>query len=226
LRRYVVLRNCGAFGQVTGEDRRVRPANEVDDLRERFEAKLSGLEGRRLLAVDYWDVHNFAAEPARWDHGDWHHAVMGVGLLTAAGPATITWTSTFHSYGVEVLDGRIEDHLILGEEGPERIGPDANARSPWDRYLRMPIRGTAAHWERLELGARRRADGSVVEAARTVDVPMAVCLEFDAGAVWFVAAIPEPPDWQRVFVGGDEIMVVFSHEKMRDMGFRDATSRQ
>lgn len=26
---------------------------------------------------------------------------------------------------------------------------------------------------------------------------------------------------QRVFIPGDEIMVVFSHEKMRDMGFAD-----
>jgi hypothetical protein len=204
----------------------VRPANEVDDLRARFEARLSGLEGRRLLTVDYWDVHNFASESARWDYGDWHHAVMGVGLRTDAGPATITWTSTFYSYGVEVLDGRIEDHLVLGEEGPERIGPDGGSRSPWDRYLGTRIRETAAHWERLELGPRRRGDGSVVELARAVDVPMAVRLDFAAGAVWFVAAIPEPPDWQRVFVGGDEIMVVFSHEKMRGMGFGDTAFLQ
>lgn len=51
---------------------------------------------------------------------------------------------------------------------------------------------------------------------------MAVRLDFVAGAVWFVAAIPDPPEGQRVFVGGDEIMVVFSHEKMRDMGFGDS----
>ena len=151
---------------------------------------------------------------------------MGVGLRTDAGPATITWTSTFYSYGVEVLDGRIEDHLILGEEGPERIGPDASSESPWDRYLRTPIRETAAQWERLELGPCRRADGSVVEPAHAVDVPIAVRLDFAAGAVWCVAAIPEPPDWQRVFVGGDEIMVVFSQEKMSDMGFDATTFRQ
>ncbi|WP_410580650.1 hypothetical protein [Amycolatopsis sp. lyj-108] len=199
----------------------MKPTDEVDDLRARFEARLCALRGRRLLAVDYWDVHNFASEPARWDYGNWHHAVMGVGLGTDTGPVTITWTDTFYSYGVEVLDGRIEDHLILDEEGPERIGPDAGSGSPWDRYLRTPIRETAVHWERLELGPGRRADGSVVEPARAVDVPMAVRLDFAAGAVWFVAAMPEPPEWQRVFVGGDEIMVVFSAEKMRDMGFPD-----
>ncbi|WP_340682747.1 hypothetical protein LCL61_29335 [Amycolatopsis coloradensis] len=54
-----------------------------------------------------------------------------------------------------------------------------------------------------------------------MDVPLAVRLDFAAGAVWFVAAMPEPPEWRRVFVGGDEIMVVFSPEKMLDMGFGD-----
>ncbi|RSN24240.1 hypothetical protein DMC63_06770 [Streptomyces sp. WAC 05977] len=200
--------------------------DEVGGLRARFEARLSGLQGRRLLAVDYWDVHNFSSEPARWDYGSWHHAVMGVGLCTDVGPATITWTDTFYSYGVEVLDGRIEDTLILGADGPERVGHDAGSGSPWDRYLRTPIRDTAAHWERVELGPSRRADGTVVEPASAVDVPLALRLDFIEGKVWFVAAMPEPPEGQRVFVGGDEIMVVFSREKMRDMGFNDITFLQ
>ncbi len=55
---------------------------------------------------------------------------------------------------------------------------------------------------------------------------MALRLDFTAGAVWFVAAMPEPPDCQRVFVGGDEIMVVFSPAQMRDLGFGDTAFRQ
>jgi len=73
----------------------------------------------------------------------------------------------------------------------------------------------------VKLGPGRRADGTVVEPARTVDVPSALRLDFDAGAVWFAAAMPQLPDPRRVFVPGDEIMVVFSGEKMRDMGFAD-----
>ena len=50
----------------------------------------------------------------------------------------------------------------------------------------------------------------------------ALRLDFDAGAVWFVAAIPQPtPNRHRVFLPGEEIMVVFAREKMRDMGFQD-----
>ncbi|MEU5260980.1 hypothetical protein [Amycolatopsis sp. NPDC021455] len=191
----------------------------VSGSRARFEAKLSGLEGRRLTAVDYWDIRGFGSEPAQWDYGDWHHAVMGVGLGTDAGPVAVTWTSTFFCYGVEVFHDRIEDHLVLGEGGPERNGPHG---SSWSPYLGTPVRRAASHWERVELGPARRSDGTVVEPARVVHVPAAIRLDFAAGPVWFVAAIPRPPDMRRVFPLGDEIMVVFSREKMRDLGFGDA----
>ncbi|ANN18900.1 hypothetical protein SD37_26935 [Amycolatopsis orientalis] len=61
-------------------------------------------------------------------------------LSTDAGLSTIT----FYSYGVEVLDGRIEHHLGSGDEGPERIRPDVGYSSPWDQYLRTPLCGTSA----------------------------------------------------------------------------------
>lgn len=173
------------------------------------------------MAVDYWDIHNDAPEPARWDYGSWHHAVMGVELISDVGPATITWTSIFFPYGVEAFHSPIGEHLILGEGGPEPIRPHVEPGSVWHRYLGAPIRRTAFHWERLELGPSRQADGTVVGPARSVDLPTALRIDFDAGAVWFVAAIPQLPDVRRVFVPGDEIMVVFSHEKMRDMGFND-----
>jgi hypothetical protein len=199
----------------------VRSQSTPDDLRARFEEKLSGLRGRRLTAVDYWDVQNFGPEPARWDYGDWHHAVMGVQLGTDLGPVTLTWTNAFYPYGVEVFHDRIEDHLVLGEDGPARIGPDADGANPWAQHLGSLIRGTACHWEQLEVGPSRRADGSIVGPAYSVELPTAVRVDFQSGAVWFVAAIPQQPDMQRVFIPGDEIMVVFSPEKMRDMGFDD-----
>lgn len=167
------------------------------------------------MAVDYWDLHDEDPGPARWDHGDWHHAVMGVGLGTDAGPVTITWTNAFFPYGVEVFH---DQRLVSREGGLERISPQG---SVWGSYLGTAILGAAFHWERLDLGPCRRMDGTVVEPARTVDVPIALRLDFDAGTVWFAAAMPELPDPRRVFVPGDEIMVVFSGEKMRDMGFAD-----
>ena len=78
------------------------------DARAAFEGKVSALEGLRIQAVDYWDVHDLGPEPARWDYGDWHHAVMGVQLVTDAGPMTVTWTNTFFPYGVEVFADPIE----------------------------------------------------------------------------------------------------------------------
>jgi hypothetical protein len=68
----------------------MEPTAGLDDARARFEAKLHALRGRRLTAVDYWDVHNCGTEPMRWDYGDWHHAVMGVEFSTDQGPVTVT----------------------------------------------------------------------------------------------------------------------------------------
>ena len=206
---------------MTADHRGVGKVLESDGPRSHFEDKLRDLRNRRLTLVDYWDVYNFGPVPASWDYGNWHHAVMGVQLGTDLGPVTVTWTSTFYPYGIEVFHEPIEHHLVLGESGPQRIGPDVDGRSPWAPLLGTVIRGTACHWERLQIGPSRRTDGSIAAPAYSVDVPVAVRLDFAAGAVWFVAGMPQLPDPRRVFIPGDEIMVVFSGEKMRDMGFDD-----
>jgi hypothetical protein len=189
------------------------------DARVAFERKVLALEGLRIHAVDYWDVHNYGPEPARWDYGDWHHAVMGVQLSTDAGPVTVTWTSTFYPYGVEVFAEPIERHLVLGEDGAERIGPDGESR--WTGLLDTPVLQTTTSWERIELGQAILASGEVVEPARVVEIPTALRLDFSAGPVWFAAAIPQYPSMERVFSSGDEIMIVFSAAKMRAMGYDD-----
>lgn len=197
--------------------------DDIDRARGRFEGTLRALPGRCLTAVDYWDVHNFGPDPAPWDYGDWHHAVMGVELGTDLGPVTVTWTGTFYPYGVEVLDEPIEHHLASGDEGPQRVGPDGDGMRAWARCLGSPIRDTACHWQRLRIGPGRRADGSITGSAYSVDVPVAVRLDFAAAVVWFVAGIPQLPDSRGVFIPADEIMVVFSAERMREMGFADGT---
>lgn len=184
-----------------------------------FEAKVRRLVGQRIQTVDYWDIHNLTPAPARWNYGDWHHAVMGVQLSTDAGPFTVIWTSAFHPYGVEVFHDPIEHHLALGEGGPERIGPDDDSR--WTPFLNNPVQKAATWWDRLELGPTTLSSGEVVEPARSVDVPTALRLDFDAGPVWFAAAIPQPPSMEDVFIPGDEIMIVFTAAKVREMGYVD-----
>jgi hypothetical protein len=188
------------------------------ELREQFEGKVSDLVGRCVTSVDYWDIHHFGTDPARWDYGDWHHAVMGVQLNTDRDPVTVIWTNTFYPYGVEVFHGPIEDHLVLREDGPERVGPDAD--NAWACILGKPIRATKVWWDRLELGPAL-IEERVVEEARSVDVPTALRLDFDAGSVWFVAGIPQGPLMEEVFLPGDEIMVIFTAEKMLWAGFQD-----
>jgi hypothetical protein len=120
----------------------------------------------------------------------------GCQLSTDQGPVTLTWTATFYPYGVKVFHDPITDHLVLGEDGPQRVGPDDNDPGVWEPYLGSPIHGGIFNWERLEIGPSRRADGTIVGAAYTVDVPIALRVDFQAGAVWFVAAIPQFPQMQ------------------------------
>ncbi len=174
-----------------------------------FEHDAQALIGRRITGISYWDVHDFGQGPGVWDHGTWHHSVMGVGLDTDRGPVTVTWTSRFHPYGVEVLAREVESTLVRGEQGPQRVGP--TGPTAWDGLLGQVCRAVHVTWWTLEIGPSRLSDGTVVDEARTVEVPVAARLDFDPGSVWFVAAIPQPPSTveKGAFVGGDEIMVLF-----------------
>jgi hypothetical protein len=189
------------------------------DARATFEGKVRALEGLRIRAVDYWDVYGLGPEPARWDYGDWHHAVMGVELVTDAGPRTVTWTNTFYPYGVEVFADPIERHLVIREDGPARIGPDGECR--WTDFLDTPVLDATTWWDRLESGPATSGNGEIVAPARAVELPTAIRLDFDSGPVWFAAAIPQPPSMESVFIPGDEIMTVFSAERMTGMGYTD-----
>jgi hypothetical protein len=197
----------------------VTRAEDASAARAVFERALAGLVGHRVTGVAYWDIHRFDDEPATWDYGQWHHAVMGVELATEAGPWTVTWTDTFFPYGVEVLPEPIERQLAPGPAGPR--GWAVGDHPYWRTRAGQPVRSAQSFWERIELGPARRSDGTVMAAAEHVDVPVGVRLDFDAGPVWFVAGIPEYPQMDRVFIPGDEIMVVFSSAQMRSIGFPD-----
>lgn len=191
------------------------------DARARYDRRTRSLVGRRLLQVDYWDLGSDTNELGPWDHGDWHHAVMGLQLSTDAGPVTVTWTNVFHPYGVDVLAGPIETYLRIGEGGPVRNGPVWPSR--WAAHVGEPILEATTWWDRVGFGPSHMiSTGEIVSAAYEVDVPTALRLDFPAGPVWFVSAIPgEPPSPEEAFVMGDEIMVVFAERTMRSIGFAD-----
>ena len=212
LARLTCSRKLVRFGRSTSQGL----DNELVYSKVAFEESVRGLIGVTINSVDYWDVHNFSDEPSEWDHGDWHHAAMGVQLNSDAEPITVIWTNRFTEYGVEVFRDPIETQFTTHEEGPQRIGPDGP--SAWDRFLGHPVVSAATLWETVRIGPPT-IDGQVVGPARDFQVPSALQLEFDSGSVWFVAAMPMPPDLEKTLVPGDEIMVVFSEETMQAIGF-------
>ncbi|MEU4391840.1 hypothetical protein [Kribbella sp. NPDC023855] len=193
-----------------------------DEARAALERIVSGLVGERLVGIRYSDVYNFGPELRVWDHGDWHHAVMGVEFMLGTGPASIIWTSTFHPYGVEVFREPLSNHLVLGPEGPEMW--EAGDHPHWRERMKSPISNALLFWDRIVVGPAYRADGGErLSEADSVEVPVALRLEFAAGPlpVWFVSAVPKLSEPDDAFVHGDEIMVVFAADKMRRLGFPD-----
>jgi hypothetical protein len=204
---------------VCGSIDAVARAQDVPAAKAHFERKLEALVGQVVASVAYWDIHNWGDEPRTWDYGEWHHAVMGVELMTNVGRQTIIWTDTFFPYGVEVFPDPIAQHLRLAPEGPE--GWQVETYPEWRARSHGPVVGTATFWEHFDVGPARLSDGTVVGPAESHDVPVAIRLDFADGPVWFVAGSPQYPDMDltQTFLPGDEIMVVFTPEAMRSIGF-------
>ena len=191
------------------------------ELQQRYLRKTDALVGCRICSVTYWDVYNYSDEPRSWDFGDWHHAVMGVELLTDQGPVTVIWTDTFFPYGVEAFPESISRHLFLGEYGPQ--GWPVSDNLYWRERSGSPITSVSTFWETIHVGPGI-CGGVVVSEAETHEVPVALRLDFAAGPVWMVAGIPQWPNVESVFIPGDEILVVFSSARMRKIGFQKRTS--
>ena len=88
----------------------------------------------------------------------------------------------------------------------------------WRDRLRSQVEHVQTFWERFTIGAAHVRNVRVADPYE-VDVPVALRLDFAAGPVWMVAGIPQEPEMQEVFIPGDQIMVVFTADRMRQIGF-------
>jgi hypothetical protein len=191
---------------------------EFADERRRFEEQARGaLLGRRVAEVSYWDLHNYSDQPRSWDHGDWHHAAMGVEMVTDASPVSVVWTNRFFPYGIEVIPTPISDDFGTGPEAPE--GWPVTDHPYWQARKSGRVENVRFFWERFTVGPARRSSGEIVGEPHTYEVPLAIRLDFSHGPLWMVAAMAPEADDDRAFVGGDEILVVFTRERMTTLGF-------
>lgn len=113
-------------------------------------------------------------------------------------------------------------HAVMGVEFGTDRGPvslvagehwDVSSAPPGDTLLRSPIRSASTYWETFTI------EGAGSNRPSVFGMPLGIQLDFDAGMAWAIAAIPQDPDMREVFVPGDEIMVVFTGDRMRQFGF-------
>lgn len=133
---------------------------------------------------------------------------VGVEFETDRGPVSLTWTDTFWPYGIEAIPEPLSPRIHVGGEQW-----DVSSAPPWGAILESPIRAASTYWETFTIQGAGRNQPSAFE------VPLGIQLDFDGGSAWAIAAIPQEPDMRDVFVPGDEIMVVFSKDRLRQFGF-------
>lgn len=116
---------------------------------------------------------------------------------------------------MEILPTPASDHFVDDEHGPESW--EVSATDRWRTRINSPVRNVSTFWERFTVGPAY-VRGNRVADPDEVDVPVALRLDFTAGPVWMVAGVPQPPLMQEVYVPGDQLMVVFAVERMRQIG--------
>jgi len=110
----------------------------------------------------------------------------------------------------------VSEQTLGGESGPE--SSDASGSDRWRGRLNSLVASVQTFWEHITVGPGHIGDVRVSDPYE-VDVPVAMRIDFAAGPVWMVAGSPQHPEMREVFVPGDEIMVVFTAERMRTIGF-------
>jgi len=207
--------SSSAFSDTSGK--------EIAVERARVEADAAALVGERILGVRYADITNYDPEPRVWDHGDWHHATMAVELSLSASTVNVTWNDTFDAWGVEIFDGPWrESQKPFDPDDWVATEPDVWSVTDhplWRERIAGTILGATFEWSSSSF------TGSDGQEIFFTPCPEVLRLDFKAGPVWIVAAMPKSPDFDAVSarLGGDELMIVFTADVMRTLGLADAT---
>ena len=154
-----------------------------------------------------------------WDFGGWHRPILGVQLdLAGSGPVHAIWTEQATHFHLQLGLGALEEEWtpMRDDQTAARVW-DVTGHPAWRPIIGAPIVAGA-----LALG---RPDDPPVEA------PVAVKLYAQSGTVWLVAAAPLDPlsasddlKAETVWVGADEVMVVFDDGIAIGLGLQEAIS--
>ncbi|WP_158257199.1 hypothetical protein [Kineococcus xinjiangensis] len=123
----------------------------------------------------------------------------------------------FYLYGNETFPTPMADRCARGGEGIDRWRVDPHPH--WEPRVGSAVRAVNCFWWHVAFGPVTTSDGRVVHPRIERDVPVAIRLDVDAGPVWLVAGHPLCPGDDGAAVIGDEVVVVFTSERMAAFGF-------
>ncbi len=165
-----------------------------------LDAHATLLRGTRLAAVRYAEI-DYGGAPG-WERGGGRLDALdfGLELVTARGQTVaVTWGSEFSHYGLWLLDRPLMGTVLAG---PGVVVRDVTEWPSWAALLPHPVVAARVRWDRLFDDDRSPA-------------PWCLDLSFSSGATVYVCAAQYLADRDELFVGGDEIAVVFRDEMAR-----------
>jgi hypothetical protein len=180
------------------------PVSDEQALIAELKAAEKALVGRRIAEVIYYGL--FPEGSGAWDFGSWHCPVMGVELVLDDGASySVVWDYSFGNFSLYLYASPMNAHLLLAGEGScTRWAVQDHHR--WKQLLIAPVIDSRLIWHT-----------DLTDWGQTA--PAALRLTFPAGDVWIIAAMQQQDDsW---WIGADEVLVAFTHEKATQIGVRD-----
>lgn len=168
--------------------------NAPSGTRERFEAQVASLRGKRLSGVRYFEIY-YTGGQAGWDTWPAFDTLdFGLDLITDDGQILgITWGTEFIQYGLSLVDGSVQATVV------DAAVWDVGTQSRWASLLGQQVTGSILYWREDDI-----LDPHVY--------PEDLELRFATGTRVFLCAQQYLPESDMFFGMSDQVSVFFDED--------------